>query len=39
VETIDLIFEQEEKSVFLKRVIDIDYYKKEIVIKILKKNA
>jgi len=39
VETIDLIFEQEEKSVFLKRIIDIDYYKKEIIIKILKKNA
>jgi len=39
VETIDLISEQEAKSVFLKRVIDINYYKKEIVIKILKKNS
>jgi len=38
VETKDLIFEREEISIFLDRVIDIDYCKKEIVIKILQKN-
>ena len=38
VETIDLIFKLEEISIFLNRVIDIDYCKKEIAKKILQKN-